>query len=221
MTWPTKTDFVDGDVLTAAQVNNIGTNLNEADPTGITDGYVLTADGAGGMGWEAVAADAWTSLASGSLSTNTVTLASIPQTYKNLHLFMVGVSTAANSNVALQVNGQTGSIYFSTQTGTNTTGGVQYTRTNTATGFCYVTYNFMDAATSANFFYFEIPNYTSSTSDRVIPFWTRHNSTSSPSGPNVAHGVMGITGYANAIDSVSMVTGSTFDAGTYVLYGEK
>lgn len=51
MTWPTKTDFVDGDVLTASQVNNIGTNLNEFDPTGITAGYVLTADGAGSVNW--------------------------------------------------------------------------------------------------------------------------------------------------------------------------
>jgi hypothetical protein len=47
MTWPTKTDFVDGDVLTAAQVNNIGTNLNIFDPTSATVGQVWTADGAG------------------------------------------------------------------------------------------------------------------------------------------------------------------------------
>lgn len=68
MTWPTKTDFVDGDVLTAAQVNNIGTNLNEADPTGITDGYLLTADGAGGMAWEAPPSGGWTLIATGAMS---------------------------------------------------------------------------------------------------------------------------------------------------------
>lgn len=45
MTWPTKTDFVDGDVLSAAQVNNIGTNLNVFDPTSVAANKVLTADG--------------------------------------------------------------------------------------------------------------------------------------------------------------------------------
>ena len=45
MTWPTKTDFVDGDVLSAAQVNNIGTNLNIFNPTSVAANKVLTADG--------------------------------------------------------------------------------------------------------------------------------------------------------------------------------
>jgi len=56
MTWPTKTDFVDGDVLTATQVNNIGTNLNLFDPTSATLGQVPVADGAGSVAWGAVAA---------------------------------------------------------------------------------------------------------------------------------------------------------------------
>jgi len=55
MTWPTKTDFVDGDVLTATQVNNIGTNLNVFDPTSATIGQVPVADGAGSAAWGAVA----------------------------------------------------------------------------------------------------------------------------------------------------------------------
>lgn len=45
MSWPTKTDFVDGDVLSAAQVNNIGTNLNVFNPTSIAANKILTADG--------------------------------------------------------------------------------------------------------------------------------------------------------------------------------
>jgi hypothetical protein len=84
MTWPTKDDFVDGDVLTAAQVNNIANNLNEADPTGITDGYVLTADGAGGMGWE-IAGGGWTLITSGTATgVGSVAITSIPQTYRSL-----------------------------------------------------------------------------------------------------------------------------------------
>lgn len=54
MTWPTKDDFVDGDVLTAAQVNNIADNLNLFDPTSATNGQVPIADGAGSVAWGAV-----------------------------------------------------------------------------------------------------------------------------------------------------------------------
>lgn len=88
MTWPTKTDFGDGDVLSAAQMNNIGTNLNLADPTGVTDGYVLTADGAGSMGWE-LASGGWTLISSDTqtgVSLADYTISSLPQTYKSLLL---------------------------------------------------------------------------------------------------------------------------------------
>jgi hypothetical protein len=49
MAWPTKTTFADGDVLTAAEVNNIGTNLNLFDPTSATVGQVPVADGSGSV----------------------------------------------------------------------------------------------------------------------------------------------------------------------------
>lgn len=54
MAWPTKTDFVDGDVLTAAQVNNIGTNLNVFNPTSATNGQVWTANGSGSGSYQTI-----------------------------------------------------------------------------------------------------------------------------------------------------------------------
>ena len=60
MVWPTKTNFVDGDVLTAAQVNNIGTNLNIFNPTSATNGQVWAANGSGG--------GAYTTLSSGNFN---------------------------------------------------------------------------------------------------------------------------------------------------------
>ena len=114
MTWPTKTDFADGDVLTAAQVNNIGTNLNEADPTGITDGYVLTADGAGGMGWE-LPGGGWTLISSDNqtgVSLTDYTISSLPQTYKSLLLvWRMGESTTATP--MLRWNGLTSNYWYS------------------------------------------------------------------------------------------------------------
>jgi hypothetical protein len=56
MTWPTKDDFIDGDILTAAQVNNIADNLNLFDPTSATAGQVPVADGAGSISYGAVPA---------------------------------------------------------------------------------------------------------------------------------------------------------------------
>lgn len=100
MAWPTKTDFVDGDVLTAAQVNNIGTNLNLANPTGITDGYVLTANGANSMGWEAVDAASYTLISSGTISSaSTVTISSIPATYKHVELWIYSLSLTSNDQM--------------------------------------------------------------------------------------------------------------------------
>ena len=55
MTWPTKDDFVNGDVLTAAQVNNIADNLNLFDPTSATNGQVPVANGAGSVAWATAA----------------------------------------------------------------------------------------------------------------------------------------------------------------------
>lgn len=109
MTWPTKTDFVDGDVLTAAQVNNIGTNLNLANPTGITDGYVLTADGANSMGWEAVAAGGWTLINSGTLSGTSITSSTFSG-YKQIHIDLANWSTSTDVP-HLRVNGLSTSIY--------------------------------------------------------------------------------------------------------------
>jgi hypothetical protein len=117
MTWPTKTDFVDGNVLTAAQVNNIGTNLNEADPTGITDGYVLTADGAGSMGWEAVSAEAYTQLATGTLSGSSVTVSSLPSGYKRLEVWIYNMtqSTSYAPFIRFQPTGTIVNAYFTYQ----------------------------------------------------------------------------------------------------------
>lgn len=97
MTWPTKTDFVDGDVLTAAQVNNIGTNLNVFDPTSATSGQVPIANGTGSAAWGAVPADAFTLISSGALSGSSYAISSIPGTYKHLFLILDAVKFTSGS----------------------------------------------------------------------------------------------------------------------------
>lgn len=110
MTWPTKDDFVDGDVLTAAQVNNIANNLNEADPTGITDGYVLTADGAGAMGWEA-AGGGYEILATASTTgTGAFSLTGIPQTKTHLLIYW-NQTTGSSGTPTMRWNNSSASVY--------------------------------------------------------------------------------------------------------------
>lgn len=100
MTWPTKDDFVDGDVLTAAQVNNIADNLNVFDPTSATNGQVWAANGTGG--------GAYTTLSSGNFNLIVPTSVSV----------VTGTATIATSGTVtyngvgtLNVNGVFTSTY--------------------------------------------------------------------------------------------------------------
>ena len=113
MTWPTKTDFVDGDVLTATQVNNIGTNLNLYDPTSATSGQVPIADGAGSVAF-GLPPSAYVQItpssinftgtsatieSSGTVSFSACTIVSLngifSATYKNYYVLLSGTCTAA------------------------------------------------------------------------------------------------------------------------------
>lgn len=211
MTWPTKTDFVDGDVLTAAQVNNIGTNLNEIDPTGITDGYVVTADGAGGLGWEAVPSGGITVIASGSLSGTALDLTSIPATYKALELILTNASFNTSNNWSLQLNGQTGPSngYAYVR---------QFTTTNTAgqTGTAVQIDNTWGAASSvAMRFYF--PNYSVSSYQQGFYYFMDQS--------NGLGGYL-VFNYRDSQFAINRIrifsnSGATFDAGTYELRGIK
>jgi hypothetical protein len=210
MAWPTKTDFVDGDVLTAAQVNNIGTNLNLANPTGITDGFVLTADGANSMGWEAVPSGSLTSLVSGSLSSTSLDLTSISQAYTSLYLQMSNVAFSTTNNWFLRVNNL--STDYNRQMINNTT----VNNTAAASGWQLDAGNF----TSGRVFNFTIyfPNYT--VVRRPTAQWYVVSSDSSADGMGFGHGIR--YGATAAINRVTFIGGgATFTAGTYNLYGVK
>lgn len=110
MAWPTKDDFVDGDVLTAAQVNNIGTNLNVFNPTSATNGQVWTANGSGGGSYVTPSSGSMTLITSGSLaSMSTITLSSIPGTYEHLQLLLRDVfASTTGASIFIEPNSNTG-----------------------------------------------------------------------------------------------------------------
>lgn len=135
MAWPTKTTFVDGDVLTAAEVNNIGTNLNLFNPTSATNGQIWTANGSGSGSYQnPVVPASYTLLASATVTNQTeVLLTNISNAYTDLELFVLDPSPHG-SGTALFIDCYTGAtaaagsyrmmstIFASTYTQVNTTG---------------------------------------------------------------------------------------------------
>lgn len=218
MAWPTKTDFVDGDVLTAAQVNNIGTNLNLANPTGITDGYVLTADGSNSMGWEAINADSMTVIASGNLPTASANFSftSIPQTYKKLVLFLNDFRVATSGQVRFRINNDTGTQYTNALTYI-TSATPTYTTSALNDTYAYV-YPVSSATSQDHQAILEISQYTQ-TSLQYWRAWAGGHTGGSKFSSFCYGTYMGTPAAITQLDF--NLSGGNYASGTYVLYGVK
>jgi hypothetical protein len=132
-----------------------------------TNGHVLTADSAQGLGvkWAAPAAGGMTSLATGSLSSlSTLDLTSINQGYIHLQLVLIDWELSADSNVYLRVNNQSANNYFmSGRRGTNTSGGTTTTAlfSKNTDSLVYLTGAQADAGNYRNLSLVNVFNYTS------------------------------------------------------------
>ena len=206
MTWPTKTDFVDGDVLTAAQVNNIGTNLNEINPTGITDGYVVTADGAGGLGWEAVPSGSFTQIATGTLGSAGSSITSIPSTYRRLAFGLYGV--AGGLRVIIRLNNITTTTYQYLESYSNST--TLQTQASSASDSWL-----MGLVTTAGSYFGFIDHYASSTR----PLFQYVCGSTYSGSPTRAFGGGQYVGDINVNRVDFLPLSGTFTAGTYTLWG--
>lgn len=233
MAWPTKDDFVDGDVLTAAQVNNIADNLNLFDPTSATNGQVWVANGSG-SGAYASAGGGLTQIAQATpTSGTTVTFSSIPATYKSLLVVATG----------LTVNGSSMTHYgltYNTSTSTNVVGRFDYTaavagvsQTATMEGNYGITpcnpvsgnnYNVL-SSNANNTFIWQVWDYANSTSqNKLTTMWSTYISrvgTYPVSG--VGSGVHQAVGTINQlvirVANGTAASAQTFTAGTITLYG--
>jgi hypothetical protein len=178
-----------------------------------TTGQVLTVSG-GVPSWATAAAGGMTVIASGNLSSTTVTISSIAQTYKNLYLLVTSPQTAgAGEQLIFRVNGSSATNYsVTTVSGTavgTSAGETSFNPTRTSI-------NLSGTANSASYEFY-INNYASS---KLKAFEANvHNA--------------GTTGgaywWANcqynnttAITSITITTDTgtaTFAAGAYTLYG--
>jgi trimeric autotransporter adhesin len=185
-----------------------------------TNGQVLTADStqADGVIW-ATPASGMTVIQSGTLSTTSVDITSIPQTYKHLQLVMWNTTFSANDGFALQINGITASNYGRSSYGQNGATSVNGSVIND--NGVYYGNGAADPLFSSGFNHWvlDIYDYTNTTGAWAMRGnGTYLNTSSVYSTYQAAYTYVAAT--ATAITRVNIKTGgSRTMAGNYILYG--
>ena len=172
---------------------------------------VLMADSTAstGLKWGTAAAGGMTSIASGSLSTGTVTISSIPSTYKDLKLEIRNPWATGGPALRIRLNGNTSAIYGNVQI---------YGSTVTATNNqAYWNMADLPSGSENNSFTVLINDYTSSMIKKASSIGTENQINTGRTIINVGMGF----GSTTAITSLSIfLSAGTFGAGgTYILYG--
>lgn len=226
MAWPTKTDFIDGDVLTAAQVNNIGTNLNIFNPTSATNGQVWVANGSGSGQYQA-AGGGMTLITSGSLAgVNTATISNIPGTYEHLELNIFNTYTSVTGNVLVVNPNNTAAAARAVgfyQYGDATTTFVGDADAGANPGNIQELVYVPNSSTNRAFWSYRYLNYADTTSERKVITSTSLGvkiSTASTIAQGFAVGTMVLTAAITSL-VLSTLGGTNFTAGTYELWGIK
>jgi|688.fasta_scaffold635111_1 hypothetical protein len=181
---------------------------------GGTNGQVLQVDSstASGLKWDTVSAGGMTSIASGSLSSFSITLSSIPATYNNLQLVIRDYFTSgASEELCLRVNGNnTASAYYIQQV------------TSNATSF---------TNTSQNYLYVNLATSTDRNTSTIVNLWD-YTSSMNKNGSIIFNGAAGSASFngaghffiseTTALNSITIFSygGSTM-SGSYILYGVK
>ena len=245
MAWTTpKTDFANGDVLTATQMNAVGADLQylyDVDPNAVittkgdliagnssgdaarvavgTNGQLLTADSsaANGVTWTTLTAGSMTQLSSTSMSGNSFTFSSISGSYKNLVVILRGFNTTSTGTSPYlwhTINGGVANASFANGNNTTTTG--NYTDATRARMTIGQTFNSAGQAASCMI---TIPDYVNTTG-RKISTWNGAFYDLSASRFNAFSGSAGFeTTSAVTSITISLSGTETFNAGTAILYG--
>ena len=187
-----------------------------------TNGQLLQADStaATGVSWVTSSSGAYTSIASGSLTGNQVTISSISSAYRDLVLVINNLSLSNSDEFAIRMNGQTSGYGFGGNRGGDSAG--QY-QTNGATVVKVPAGN-LSGSTTQYRAVIEFPDYA--TSGLLFCRYLGVGDIAS-----TTTGVQPFAGYgsnntAAVLSSITLManygSGSyTFDNGTYTLYGVK
>jgi len=189
--------------------------------------YVLTADStaAAGVAWKQSSSGAFTQLATGSLSTSTLTLSSISQSYTDLRLVLLDWYPSSNAYLKMTMNGVT-SLWYAGYTRTGST----FTSTNYAASFNITAVSEIakGGQDNNNFTLVEIPCYSNTATNKIVTsestLWLSSNDPQSQSAAGTWNGG-NATGGGTAMGAISSLSitlsAGTFSGGTYILYGVK
>jgi len=199
-----------GDIITATADNTparlaVGTN-----------GQTLVADSstATGLKWATASSGGMTTLASGSLSGSSLSLTSISGSYKNLRVVLYGATFSGSiTSGNATVNSLSDYSYYRV----NASGGTTASDTGDSVGGFYSFYNTMIAAQVGSIYVLDITEYANTTAYKPMR-WTNYHLAGASVPNNYSN-----TGFAKTLSAVTSVnlsiSGGTWTAGTYVLYG--
>lgn len=205
----------------AAAIRSLGQAIDTSlmDLEGGTTGQSLTKNSNTDMDfvWATPAAGGMTSIATGSLTGSSVSITSIPATYKELLLVLSSVSnTNANYSVSLQHNSVTSATYGVAGFYGDSTNGAAMSNDQGATSF-----NLMigqgGAEENANMAWtIRYPNYANTSDWKRIVFEGSYETHSG----NLKRSLFGngLQSGTSAITSIQ-INSNSFDGGTYILYG--
>lgn len=192
-----------------------------------TNDYVLTADStaSAGVAWKAASSGSMTSIATGSLSgVSSVTISSISGSYKNLMLYVYGVTISPANQLWLRWNGLTSTGYaYRSGSGSSIASGAggQFATK------CQITATSIKAQQNGNVFNIEFPNYAQASMNKTATwiggYWESGDNNQMCVGGGTFVTDSPATGGGTptgAITSITLLTGGgTFGAGDYILYG--
>ena len=186
-----------------------------------TNGQVLTADStaATGLAWATAASGSMTSIASGSLSGASLNLTSISSSYKSLYLILDSYSLTAAGSITLRVNSDSGTnynyVYIGSENGTFRN--AQLLTQGVVDLLANGSYS-CASGNNKNLLVVSIPNYASANTGKVIETFNTWLASTALTRA-LMKGFISYTGTNAAISTVTIGTSSTFNGGTYTLYG--
>jgi hypothetical protein len=234
--FPVKADYASGDVLTAAQMNDLSGTLNYLDPTAKGDLFpassgtaltrlavgandtVLTADSstATGLKWAAAAAASggMTLISTTTLTGASITLSSIPQTYKNLQLVIRNFKPATDATgLRARINGDTGFNY--NQQAYNSS---SFLNAGFGSDQFFISEN-ADDTNSESFAIVDFFDYANTVTWKIVNALSINNDSGSPTDFDLRRQTT-LYGQTSAISSLVLYPASgNFTSGTALLYG--
>jgi hypothetical protein len=191
-----------------------------------TNGQVLTADSTAstGLKWATAAAGGYTTLASGSLSGNSLSLTSISGSYKSLRLILSNYHYDTRGNMQLTFNSDTASNYTTggmvgTYSGTSYNP-VAYSATGWSSSYAWLgNGESVHNASGNNIYVLDIPNYTDTSAMKVVNAMVFQRTNTSAYTFQLENHLWRGT---SAITSLTVKAEGTrvFNAGTYTLLGQ-